>query len=143
MAKQTETNVPHPTTIQFTAMYSFVKIGTNPPNTIAVNTSLDKSKKYFAKVSFTVLSQLRASFFSSCCLLKFPIAKLVIFLLLHHPLVHLDEAFLLCEQSFERLDALLKHGIGLDGRICCEIMSCAIASYCHTAIISSYAITFI
>ncbi len=78
MAKQTETNVPHPTTIQFTAMYSFVKIGTNPPNTIAVNTSLDKSKKYFAKVSFTVLSQLRASFFSSCCLLKFPIAKLVI-----------------------------------------------------------------
>ena len=51
MAKQTETNVPHPTTIQFTAMYSFVKIGTNPPNTIAVNTSLDKSKKYFAKVS--------------------------------------------------------------------------------------------
>lgn len=78
MAKQTETNVPHPTTIQFTAMYSFVKMGTNPPNTIAVNTSLDKSKKYFAKVSFTVLSQLRASFFSSCCLLKFPIAKLVI-----------------------------------------------------------------
>ncbi len=63
MAKQTETKVPHPTTIQFTATYSFVKIGTNPPNTIAVNTSLDKSKKYFAKVSFTVLSQLRASFF--------------------------------------------------------------------------------
>lgn len=54
MAKQTETKVPHPTTIQFTATYSFVKIGTNPPNTIAVNTSLDKSKKYFAKVSFTV-----------------------------------------------------------------------------------------
>ena len=50
MAKQTETKVPHPTTIQFTATYSFVKIGTNPPNTIAVNTSLDKSKKYFAKV---------------------------------------------------------------------------------------------
>lgn len=117
MAKQTETNVPHPTTIQFTAMYSFVKIGTNPPNTIAVNTSLDKSKKYFAKVSFTVLSQLRASFFSSCCLLKFPIAKLVIFLLLHHPLVHLDEAFLLCEQSLERLDAFSQHSIRLHGHV--------------------------
>lgn len=30
MAKQTETNGPHPTTIQITAMYSFVKIGTSP-----------------------------------------------------------------------------------------------------------------
>lgn len=142
MAKQTETNVPHPTTIQFTAMYSFVKIGTNPPSTIAVNTSLDKSKKYFAKVSFTVLSQLRASFFSSCCLLKFPIAKLVIFLLLHHPLVHFDEAFLLSKQSFERLDALLKHG-RVCRSVCSNMMRRAIPSYCHTAIISSYAITFI
>ena len=34
MAKQTETKVPHPTTIQFTATYSFVKIGTNPPNSL-------------------------------------------------------------------------------------------------------------
>lgn len=130
MAKQTETNVPHPTTIQFTAMYSFVKIGTNPPNTIAVNTSLDKSKKYFAKVSFTVLSQLRASFFSSCCLLKFPIAKLVIFLLLHHPLVHLDEAFLLSKQSLERLDALLKHGIRTYRYIANRVM----ATYCNIAV---------
>ena len=61
MAKQTETNVPHPTTIQFTAMYSFVKIGTNPPNTIAVNTSLDKSKKYFAKVSHCKISHFPTS----------------------------------------------------------------------------------
>lgn len=106
MAKQTETNVPHPTTIQFTAMYSFVKIGTNPPNTIAVNTSLDKSKKYFAKVSFTVLSQLRASFFSSCCLLKFPIAKLVIFLLRQF-LVNLNQSLFLCKQGLQRLYAFL------------------------------------
>lgn len=87
MAKHTETKVPHPTTIQFTAMYSFVKIGTNPPNTIAVNTSLDRSKKYFAKVSFTVLSQFRVSFFSSCCLLKFPIANIAFYFKLMHILL--------------------------------------------------------
>lgn len=38
-------------------------------------------------------------------------------LLLHHPLVHLDEAFLLCEQSFERLDALSQHSIRLHGHV--------------------------
>ena len=45
------------------------------------------------------------------------IEGLVRSLLLHHPLVHLDEAFLLRKQSFERLDALSQHSIRLHGNV--------------------------
>lgn len=72
MAKHAETKEPQPTISQFIEICSSVNIGTKPPSTIAVNTSFDKSRKYFAKVSLTVLFQLFASFLSSCCLVKFP-----------------------------------------------------------------------
>ena len=115
MAKQTETNVPHPTTIQFTAMYSFVKIGTNPPNTIAVNTSLDKSKKYFAKVSFTVLSQLRGNIefpFSQLLYLDIvPTARLLLFFLLFAKVSHCKISHFLLRQFLVHLKLFLNNSM--------------------------------
>lgn len=71
-----EAILPILTIPQLTEMSLFVNIGTKPPNTIAVNTNFDKSKKYLAITSLVSLALSFTSFFYSCLFSQFPISIL-------------------------------------------------------------------
>ena len=74
MARQTVEMAPTETMTQLVSDNVPVNIGVNPPKTIAVKTSFDKSKKYFAIVSRVTLSLSLTSSFAFCCSLQFPIS---------------------------------------------------------------------